>query len=80
MKRMETNSPQFAQLGGQLDGLEPGRMLTHEFRVFKDFFGEADDAAAEQKAKAFGREHHCTFRYHAEQGLGIFQRVGPRRG
>ncbi len=80
MGGMVTNSPRFAQLGDQLNRLAPGGTLTGEFRVFKEFFGEADDAAAEQKAKAFASEHHCTFRYHAEQGRGIFKRVGPRRG
>ncbi len=58
----------------------PGGTLTSEFWVVREFFGEADDAATEQKAKAFAGEHHCTFRYNAEQGLGIFKRVGPPRG
>ncbi len=80
MGGMVTNSPRFAQLGDQLNRLAPGGTLTGEFRVFKEFFGEADDAAAEQKAKAFASEHRCTFRYNAEQGLGIFTRVDPRRG
>ncbi len=67
------NNPQLEQFGGQLNGLTPGKLWSVEFRVLKNPFGKADDAATEEAARKFGKLHHCTFRHEVEQGHAIFE-------